>query len=263
MFVRLWFGLEHGITGWFHGANSRQAYVFEATSCFSGDGDDLSPEQAAERKAACQQVSDSLQASVRAWNKRGKEQYEVDRLRPLLQLVSLAWTRRLVKNLGQAKVVQCLVGTFLTDAKAKSPPHSRQRVQSSTRQRTEGPHATTWENGSLEEAGVDFTAAQLTKHALLDPLMSEDRCVLLRRDTFEKDVIGQIQSSRPLAALLPAAEGELEQMRTEAQAKGLDTLIEVQKHAEMVHFVFFVKHEMDYEAECQNEACSCGNPCGC
>lgn len=145
----------------------------------TGDGEELSPEQAAERKAACQQISDGLQASVRAWNKRGKEQYEVERLRPLLQRVSLAWTRRMVKNLGQAKVVQSLVGTFLTDAKAKSPPHSGQRVRSSTRPRTEGPYATIWENGSLEGAGVDFTAAQLTKHALLDPLIrSEDRCGL-------------------------------------------------------------------------------------
>ena len=87
----------------------------------TGDGEELSPEQAAERKAACQQISDGLQASVRAWNKRGKEQYEVERLRLLLQRVSLAWTRRMVKNLGQAKVVQSLVGTFLTDAKAKLP----------------------------------------------------------------------------------------------------------------------------------------------
>ena len=88
---------------------------------------------------------------------------------------------------------------------------------------------------------MDVTAAQLTKHSLLDPLIqagAKTGEVLLRRDTFEKDVIGQIQSSRPLAALLPAAEGELEQMRTEAQAKGLDTLIEVLKHAEMVHFLF-------------------------
>ena len=123
----------------------------------------------------------------------------------------------MVKNLGQAKVVQSLVGTFLTDAKAKSPLRSGQRIWSSTRPRTESPYATTWENGSLEEAGVD---------CLLDPLVQAGATtgvVLLRRDTFEKDVIGQIQSSRPLAALLPAAEGELEQMRTEAQAKGLDT----------------------------------------
>ena len=41
----------------------------------------------------------SLQASVRAWNQRGKEQYEVERLRPHLQRVSLARTRRMVKNL--------------------------------------------------------------------------------------------------------------------------------------------------------------------
>ena len=78
-------------------------------------------EQAAERKAACQQISDGLQASVRAWNKRGKEQNEVERLRPLLQRVSLAWTKRMVKKIGQAKVGQSPVGTFLTDAKAKSP----------------------------------------------------------------------------------------------------------------------------------------------
>ena len=30
----------------------------------TGDGEELSPEQAAERKAACQQISDGLQASV-------------------------------------------------------------------------------------------------------------------------------------------------------------------------------------------------------
>ena len=83
----------------------------------TGDGEQLSPEQAAERKAAGQQISDSLQASVRAWNRRGKEQYEVERLRPLLQRVSLAWTRRMVKNLGQAKVVQSLVSIFFTTAK--------------------------------------------------------------------------------------------------------------------------------------------------
>ena len=50
-----------------------------------------------------------------------KNIYEVE-LQPLLQRVSLAWTRRMVKNLGHAKVVQSLVGTFFTDAKAKSPP---------------------------------------------------------------------------------------------------------------------------------------------
>ena len=62
----------------------------------TGDDEELSPEDAAERKAACQQISDGLQASVRAWNKRGKEKYEVE-----------------------AKVVQSPLGTFLTDAKAK------------------------------------------------------------------------------------------------------------------------------------------------
>ena len=164
----------------------------------------------------------------------GKEQYEVERLRPLLQRVSLAWTRRMVKNLGQAKVVQSLVGIFLTTAKSKSPLRSKRRARSSARPRTEGPHATAWENGTLEDAGVDFTVAQLTKHALLDPLTQagvKTGVVLLRRDTFEKEVVGQIQSSRPLAVLLPAAEGELEQMRTEAQAKGFDILIETLKRA--------------------------------
>ena len=207
----------------------------------TGDGEQLSPEQAAERNGACQQISDSLQASVRAWNQRGKEQYEVERLRPLLQRVSLAWTRRMVKNLGQAKVVQSLVGIFLTTAKSKSPLRSKRRARSSARPRTEGPHATAWENGTLEDAGVDFTVAQLTKHALLDPLTQagvKTGVVLLRRDTFEKEVVGQIQSSRPLAVLLPAAEGELEQMRTEAQAKRLDILIETLKRADMVHFLF-------------------------
>ena len=91
------------------------------------------------------------------------------------------------------------MGIFLTTAKSKSPPRSRQRARSSTRPRTEGPHATDWENGSLEDAGVDFTVAQLTKHALLDPLTQavvKTGVVLLRRDTFEKEVVGQIQSSR-------------------------------------------------------------------
>ena len=144
------------------------------------------------------------------------------------------------ENLVQAKVVQSLVSIFLT-AESKSSPRSRQRTRSSTRLRTEGPHATAGENGTLENAGVDFTVAELTKHALLDPLMQagvKTGVVLLRRDTFEKEVVGQIQSSRPLAVLLLAAEGELEQMRSEAQTKGLDTLIETLKRAEMVHFLF-------------------------
>ena len=72
-------------------------------SVSTGDGEQLSPEHAAERKAACQRISDSLQASVRAWNQRGKEQYEVERVRPLLHRVSLAWTRRMVKTLYRRK----------------------------------------------------------------------------------------------------------------------------------------------------------------
>ena len=76
---------------------------------------------------------------------------------------------------------------------------------------------------------------------MLDPLMqagSKTGVVLLRRDTFQKDVIGQIQSSRPLAVLLPAAEGEIEQMRAEAHAKGLEALITVLKLVEIVRFLF-------------------------
>ena len=43
----------------------------------------------------------------------------------------------------------------------------------------------------MPDAGVDFTVAQLTKHALLDPLTQagvKTGVVLLRRDTFEKEV---------------------------------------------------------------------------
>ena len=49
-------------------------------------------------------------------------------------------------------------------------------------------------------------------HALLDPLTqagAQTGVVLLCRDTFEKVVVGQIQSSRPLVALLPVAEDEM------------------------------------------------------
>ena len=183
-----------------------------------GDGEELSPEQTPERKAASQQISDNLQASVRAWNQRGKEQHDVEQLRPLLQRVSLAWTRGMVKNLGQAKVVQSLVGTSSL----------RQGHLLSTRPRADGPRMTAWENGTLEDAGVDFTVGHLSKHALLDPLTqtgAKTGIALLRRDTFEKDVVGQIQSSRPLAVLLPAVDGELEQMQAEAHANGLEILL--------------------------------------
>ena len=111
----------------------------------------------------------------------------------------------MVNNLGQAEVVQCLVGIFLTEAESRSH-RAAQRKQSSTRPHAEDPRSTAWESGTLEEAGVDFTVGQLLKHAQLDPLAQtsvETRIVLLRRGTFEKDVVGQIQSSRPLAVLLP------------------------------------------------------------
>ena len=36
VFVRLWFGPEHGVARWVHGANSRTTCDLEATSCFSG-----------------------------------------------------------------------------------------------------------------------------------------------------------------------------------------------------------------------------------
>ena len=146
----------------------------------------------------------------------------------------------MVKNLGQAKVVQSLVGISLTEARSP-PPCSAQRKQSSTGPRGEGPRTTAWENGTLEDAGALFTVGQQTKHAPLDPLTqtgAKTGIVLLRRDTFEKDVVGQIQSSRPLAVLLPAAEGDLEQTRAEAHAKGLENLIIVLQRAKMVHFLF-------------------------
>ena len=62
-------------------------------------------------------------------------------------------------------------------------PHNEKR--SSTRSRADGPRMTSWENGSLEDAGVDFTVGQLSKHALLDPLTqtgTKTGVVLLRRD---------------------------------------------------------------------------------
>ena len=89
--------------------------------------------------------------------------------------------------------------------------------------------------------GVDLTIGRQSKHALLEPPTqtgAKTGIVLVRRDTFEKDVVGQIQSSRPLAVLLPAVDGELEQMRAEAHAKGLEILINVLKRAEMVHLFF-------------------------
>ena len=99
---------------------------------------------------------------------------------------------------------------------------------------------TSWENGSQEDAGVDFTVGQLSNHALLDPLTqtgTKTGVVLLRRDTFEKDVVGQIQSSRPQAVLLPAAERDLEQKQAKAHAKGLKNLINMLRRTEMVHFL--------------------------
>ena len=49
-----------------------------------GDGacEEVSAEQTAEHEAACQQISDKLQASVCAWNQRGKEHYEVNSCDP-------------------------------------------------------------------------------------------------------------------------------------------------------------------------------------
>ena len=124
-----------------------------------------SPEQTAEAKAVCQQISDNLQASVRAWNQRGKEQYKVEQLRAPLQRVLLAWTRRMVENLGQARagtessglLSRCDRITLSSCCATKTLFHSVRVLKAWA--------PTEWESGTLEEAGVDLTVGQLSKHA--------------------------------------------------------------------------------------------------
>ena len=189
----------------------------------NGDGEKLSLKQMAERKAACQQISDNLQASVLGTNveKNNTKLNSCDSFCREFHSRGLEEWRKTVDRRKWYRVFWAS-----SSLRQGHPPHSAQRKQSPTRPRAEGPRTTAWESGTLEDAGVDFTVGQESKRALLDPLTqtgAKTGIVLLRRDSFENDVVGQIQSSRPL----PAADRELEQMRAESHAKGLEFLINV------------------------------------